>query len=182
VPTAAGWTSTTSGSPTPASAKTTTGPRPGGANHCDFTFINTFLDQDFVNRHRLFVAGRRLNSQKMVWEFYVKSRRLADYRQMILDSLYHPPHITVGPETAPDKDLFLIHHFEGKPLVAEYIPAVLLGMEYLWGHAVHLDTSEPIFVAEAAAQTSRESPAPSGITWRRVRYTMKARRLSKSNL
>ena len=48
---------------------------------CDFTFINTFVDQDFVNRYRLFVAGKRLNKERMVWEYYVKSRRAADYRR-----------------------------------------------------------------------------------------------------
>ena len=151
-------------------------------SHCDFTFINRFLDQDFISQHRLFVAGRRLNPQKMVWEYYVKSRRAADYRQMILDSLYHPPHVTVAAETEPDKDLILIHHFEGKPLVTDYIPAVLLGLEYLWGHPVQIETSEPIFVAEGPPKAAQESPAPSGVTWRRVRYTMKERRMSKKTL
>ena len=30
-------------------------------NFSDFMFINTFVDQDFIDRHRLFVVGRRLN-------------------------------------------------------------------------------------------------------------------------
>ena len=150
------------------------------ANHCDFTFINAFLDQDFINRHRLFVAGKRLNKQKMAWEYYVKSRRAADYRQMILDGLYHPPHVTVAPETAADNALVLIHHFEGKPLVSEYISAVLLGIEYLWGHPVHLETSEPVFAADGPSPASDDGPSVSGVTWRRVRYTMKDRRLNKA--
>ena len=152
------------------------------ANHCDFTFVNTFLDQDFINRNRLFVAGKRLNKQKMVWEYYVKSRRVADYRKMILDGLYHPPHVTVATETAADNALVLIHHFEGKPLVSEYISAVLLGIEYLWGHPVHLETSEPVFAADGPSPTSDDGPRASGVTWRRVRYTMKDRHLKKAIL
>lgn len=34
-------------------------------NYCDSTFINTFLEQDFVTRNRLFVAGKRLNKPKL---------------------------------------------------------------------------------------------------------------------
>jgi stage V sporulation protein R len=40
----------------------------------DFLFINTYIDQDFIDRHRLFVAGKRLDKQRMVWQWYVKSR------------------------------------------------------------------------------------------------------------
>jgi len=35
---------------------------------CDFTFINTYIGQEFVNRHNLFVSGKRLNLQRMTWE------------------------------------------------------------------------------------------------------------------
>ena len=34
----------------------------------DFLFVNTFLEQDFVDRHRLFVADRELDEQRMVWQ------------------------------------------------------------------------------------------------------------------
>ena len=35
----------------------------------DFLFINKFLEQDFVDRHRLFVAGKHLDEQRMVWQW-----------------------------------------------------------------------------------------------------------------
>ncbi|MBA4395596.1 MAG: SpoVR family protein, partial [Desulfobacca sp.] len=49
-------------------------------NFSDFTFLNTFLDQDFMDRHKLFVAGRRLNEAKGVWEYYIKSKKVAHYK------------------------------------------------------------------------------------------------------
>ena len=60
-------------------------------NYNDFMFINTFVDQDFVNQYKLFVAGRRLNQNRGVWEYFVKSRSAEKYRRMLLDTLYHPP-------------------------------------------------------------------------------------------
>ena len=35
-------------------------------NYSDFTFINQFVDQDFITRNNLFVAGKRLNEARMV--------------------------------------------------------------------------------------------------------------------
>jgi hypothetical protein len=42
---------------------------------------------------------KRLNKTKMVWEYYVKSRKLEDYRQMIENLLYHPPHVEIVEKT-----------------------------------------------------------------------------------
>ena len=60
-------------------------------NFSDFTFIHSYVDQDFISANKLFVAGKRLNQKKMVWEYYVKSRSAEDYRKMLMDSLYPPP-------------------------------------------------------------------------------------------
>ena len=111
-------------------------------NYCDFTFINTFVDQNFVDRHNLFVAGRRLNRRKKVWEYFVKSRKEKDYRQMLFDSLYHPPYIEIDQEKGDDNTLYFDHHFEGKPLVKDFIANTMIGIEYLWGGPVKLETSE----------------------------------------
>ncbi|RJQ76702.1 MAG: SpoVR family protein [Desulfobacteraceae bacterium] len=152
-------------------------------NMCDFTFINQFIDQDFVSRHKLFVAGRRLNESRMVWEYYVKSRKAQDYRQMLLDSLYHPPKITLDLEKGRQADsLYLLHHFEGKPLVKEYITNTLIGMEYLWGGPVELETHEVMPKARTdrpRAQSAGDKGADAKIQWQRVVYTMKGRKLSR---
>jgi stage V sporulation protein R len=154
----------------------------------DFLFISTFVDQDFINQYKLFVAGRRLNQARGVWEYYIKSRSAEDYRQMLIDGLYHPPHISVDEEKSKNGELYLTHHFEGKPLVQEYISNTMLGIEYLWGAPVHLETS---VVSAASSQRDlmatipgfpmprQEEPQKQEIKWQRVKYTMKDRKLSK---
>lgn len=151
---------------------------------CDFTFINCFVDQDFVLANQLFVAGKRLNQDKMVWEYYVKSRKADDYRSMVLDSLYHPPHIAIDPEKTNDTSLYLKHHFEGKPLVQEFINNTLLGVEYLWGGRVQLETNEvvsstpslPQFFHGHAQEIDDKKPE---LKWQKVLYTMEKRTLTK---
>ena len=159
-------------------------------HYCDFMFINQFIDQEFVDRHRLFVAGKRLNRQRMTWEYYVKSRDADRYREMVIGSLYHPPHVTVDTERNEDGRLFLVHHFEGKPLVRDYIANTLLGVEYLWGRPVCLETSELVPIdtkdesqtAPAGHGRLPETPRTPAGEWRRVRYTMEERQLSREIL
>jgi stage V sporulation protein R len=157
-------------------------------NFCDFMFVNTFLSQDFINQNKLFVAGRRLNKDKMVWEYYIRSRNVEDYRQMILDTLYHPPHIEIQSEKSTNRHLYLVHHFEGKPLVTEFISNTMLGIEYLWGAPVQLETNEIVQITPSRTQPAIPWPSrimPEAeeekpeIKWRRVLYTMENRKLSK---
>jgi stage V sporulation protein R len=159
-------------------------------NFSDFTFLQNFVDQEFVNANNLFVAGKRLNQQKMVWEYYVKSRSADDYREMLMASLYHPPHIEVDLEKTRDNALYLSHHFEGKPLLADYIPNTMLGIEYLWGGPVQLETMEVVTAPQVQRMPAMpgltaatgDPPKPKEIKWRRVLYTMKDRKLSKNIL
>jgi stage V sporulation protein R len=146
-------------------------------NFCDFTFINAFVDQDFITRNELFVVGKRLNKKKMVWEYYVKSRKADDYRRMLFEALYHPPHITIDADQSKDRALYLVHHFEGKPLVKDYIANTMLGIEYLWGGPVQLETSEVVSVGIEGDTTRQEETRKTEIKWERVLYTMKDRKL-----
>jgi len=147
-------------------------------NFSDFNFLQTFVDQDFVNVNKLFVVDRRLNPARMVWEYYVRSRRVEDYRQMLLEHLYHPPHVTVDTARTTEDRLCLVHHFEGKPLVREYIANTMLGIEYLWGGSVQLETSE-VKGAPAQARAVNATAAGTDVEWERVRYTMKNRELTR---
>ncbi len=159
-------------------------------NFSDFTFIHRFVDQDFVTANKLFVAGKRLNAKKMVWEYYVKSRSADDYRQMLMASLYHPPRIEVDLQKTEQNSLYLIHRFEGKPLLTEYIPNTMLGVEYLWGGPVQLETSEVVSaprppgtaVAPGTSGPVADSATAPEIKWQRVLYTMQERKLSKKVL
>ena len=161
-------------------------------NFSDFMFINSFIEQEFVDRHQLFVTGKRLNNRKGVWEYYVKSRDSGSYKEMLMNSLYHPPYVTIDESQMKDDELYLNHQFEGKPLVKEFIPNTLLGIEYLWGGPVKLETTElhedgsasdpsnrpgfyPPFIKEK--QTQKKDPV-----FKRILYTMKKGKLSKRAL
>jgi stage V sporulation protein R len=158
-------------------------------NYSDFSFINSFVDQDFMTLNKLFVAGRRLDEERMVWEYYVKSRKVRDYRSMLMDMLYHPPYIEIPPEKQIGNTLYLNHRFEEKPLVAEFIANTLMGIEYLWGGPVQLETSEVISVSpptpitDAAGKKPKpDAPREPEIKWQRIIYTMEKRKLSKKTL
>jgi len=153
-------------------------------NLCDFTFISHFIDQDFIDQYKLFVAGKRMNQTKMVWEYYVKSRDKEAYKSMLLDSLYHPPSIEIDQRNS-GRTLYLNHRFEEKPLVKEFIHNTLLGIEYFWGNPVQLETSEAIVKPSSQRPIhsllshSFEEPEEPEITWQRVLYTMYDKKMTK---
>ena len=151
-------------------------------NLCDYLFLKNHLDQDFLDFHKLFVAGKRLDQQRKVWQYYVKSRKVEEYRQMMLGSLYHPPLITVDQTKGIEGSLYLNHAFEGKQLVREYIANTLMGIEYLWGGPVHLETSEAEFASAPSYGARQEVPEEEEITWQRVLYSMNGKVLSKKIL
>jgi len=156
-------------------------------NMNDFLFVNTFLEQDFVNLNKLFVADKVLDEQRMVWQWYVKSRQAEDYKQMVKDSLYHPPYITIDLDKTEADNLCLDHTFEEKPLVREFINNTMLGLEFLWGGKVTLETTEVKSIKKPDQQpvlpgmgpTADEDEARTKVEWQRVRYTMKDRKISK---
>ena len=159
-------------------------------NFCDSMLIDTFVDQDFVTKNKLFVTGKKLNPEKMVWEYYVKSRKAQDYRRMLRNSLYHPPYIEVDPEKSVDNNLYLVHHFEEKPLVKDFIANTMMGIEYLWGGPVQLETDEVVPTPQSQGQdvffghagpSQTEDQVPE-VKWERVLYTMQDRKLSSKKL
>ena len=107
-------------------------------NFIDFTFINTFIDQDFIAKHKLFVTGKYIDQSSMKWKYYIKSKKADDYKQMIIDTLYHPPQIFVDKTATKGGVLYLNHKFENKPLKIDYIENTMIGIEYLWGGPIHL--------------------------------------------
>ncbi len=148
-------------------------------NFCDSMFVNTFIDQEFIDLHKLFVVDKRLNKERMTWEYYVKSKKAKHYKQMIADSLYHPPAIKLNVDE--DNTLILNHLFEGKPLYRDYIEGTLLGLEFLWGAKVTLYTHE----AELKKKETRQGPPVTQegiddrIIWKRFRYSMKDRKMTR---
>lgn len=151
-------------------------------NLSDYLFLKNYLDQDFVDRHKLFVAGKRLDQQRMVWQYYVKSRKAEEYLQMMQDSLYHPPVIKVDQTKGSQGSLYLAHKFEGKQLVQEYIANTMVGIEYLWGGPVQLETSEAQLLPPPATPTKTDQAPEGEIAWQRVVYSMNDKVLSKKKL
>jgi stage V sporulation protein R len=158
-------------------------------NYTDFTFVQAFIDQEFVDRHRLFVAGKRLNRKKNVWQYYVKSRSADRYREMVTEQLYHPPRITIEKPQDGNGCLYLKHHLEGKPLVSGYIANCLMGIGFLWGGPVKLETWEVaaqpqrttgVYTPGAISPSMEDAAATPA--WQRVLYTMQNRQLKRQIL
>jgi stage V sporulation protein R len=109
---------------------------------------------------------------------------------MVLDTLYHPPWIEIDREKSKNSALYLVHRFEGKALVKEFISNTMLGIEYLWGAPVKLETSEVVQAEPSQARLPipgltmplEDDRQAQEIKWQRVRYTMKDRKLSKENV
>ncbi len=116
----------------------------------DRRFIREFLDQDYMDKEKLWVIGQKYNPEKNVIEYYRKSRNAEDFRDMLKNYMYHRPEIKYDVEDLSwefgsdcAKTLMLDHVFEGKPLKQEYIYRTLLGIECLWGAPVVLETTVP---------------------------------------
>jgi len=154
----------------------------------DFLFVSNFVEQDFVDRNGLFVADRVLDEKRMVWRWFVKSRDAGAYKQMVLDGLYHPPLVTVDTAATGADGLCLQHAFEGKPLVRDFVQNTMLGLEFLWGDKVQLETTEVKTIRKPDQKQPTlpglaptvEAPGEAEIEWQRIRYTMKDRKLSRS--
>jgi len=145
---------------------------------CDAMFINTFIDQEFVDLNKLFVADKRLNKQRMTWEYFVKSRKAEHYKKMVSDSLYHPPSIKI--DVDENNALVINHIFEEKPLYRDYIAGTLMGIEFLWGDRVTLFTHEPEAEKKSATASDTVSREKSSeIKWQRIKYTMKDRKITR---
>jgi stage V sporulation protein R len=142
----------------------------------DFNLIHLFVDQDFINEYNLFVVGKRFNSDNGMFEYYVKSRKAEDYKQMLIDSLYHPPYIRVKPDKTGEKSLYLHHQFEEKQLVKQFIPDVLIGLEFLWGGQVQLETSDIIRVKDEL------HPGRVKLQERRVLYNCNEKKITRIEL
>lgn len=114
-------------------------------NFDDLSLVNFLSEddfQDFVDKHKLFIAGKRINLKNETIETYVKSKNGKDYRKVFNKKLYHPPHVLISEEKAKEGELYLDHVFEGRALVKKYITEVLVGLAYLAGTKVKLETTE----------------------------------------
>ncbi|MFN3270106.1 MAG: SpoVR family protein, partial [Candidatus Kapaibacteriota bacterium] len=87
----------------------------------------------------------------------------------------HPPYITVDLDKTSEKLLYLVHNFEGKQLIKEFVPDVLVGIEFLWGGEVNLETTE--IIADRPA-TPQEKPK---YRYQKVLWVCKDRKVTRRN-
>ena len=161
-------------------------------NLCDFTFINNYIDQEFMDRHKLFVSGTRMNRERMSVEYYIKSRRAEDYKEMLVNTLYHPPKIQVDHEKSQKGELYMVHTFEGKPLKADFIENTMIGIEFLWGSVVRLETWEQVKSSaqhqvpgnfwDPVVSNAEEDHKNGEHVWKRFVYVMENRKLHKREI
>lgn len=142
-------------------------------NFSDFMLLNTFVTQEFVNLNDLFVVGQRINEQRGTIEYYIKSRKAEDYKSMLLEKLQHPPKILIDQQRTNEKNLYLVHEFEGKQLIKDYIQDTMIGIEFLWGDQVQLETTE---IYQIPPRSEDEKPQYEN---RRVLYTIKNKKIKK---
>jgi stage V sporulation protein R len=135
--------------------------------------LNTFITQEFVNLHDLFVVGQRINEERGTIEYYIKSRKAQDYKAMLLDKIQHPPKIFIDNKRTNEKNLYLVHQFEGKQLIKDYISDTMIGIEFLWGDQVQLETTE---IYQIPPRSEEEEPKFEN---RRVLYTMRNKKIKK---
>ena len=115
--------------------------------HFDDNLLLNFLSdddfQDFVDKYKFFVAGVRLS--RINWgkaDIYIRSKNGKEYRRMLNKRLYHPPYIVIDEKKGVNGALYLDHKYEGRTLFTKHIPAVLIGLEFLNGVCVALETTE----------------------------------------
>jgi len=145
----------------------------------DFMLVNTFVNQEFVDLHRLFVVGQRANQQRGTIEYYVKSRKAEDYKQMLIDNMYHPPYISVDTVKTDEKTLYLKHQFEGRQIYKPYIAETLLGIEYLWFG----DKSNGQVILETMDIIKRKGSDDSvSFEYKPIQYIMSNKKMSKRYL
>ncbi len=149
----------------------------------DFGLVNFLSDddfQDFVNIHKLFVVGSKIDPDRGTMVSYIKSRNGRDYRNMVLNSLYHPPYILIEENIAKGGELYLNHQFEGRSLFTRYIPVVLTGLQFLWGNRVKLETTE--FEYEEPGLFDGLTDEPIKYKKLRVVYTLEGDEITKETL
>src|SRR3989339_239398 len=133
--------------------------------------------EDLANKGKLWITDKVFNEERRSWIYYIKSKKGEDYRKMVIDGLYHPPHIEVGQKK--DGTLYIEHMFEGQPLHTPYIDGVLRGTEFLWGQPVALETTE--FEVDQNSVTKNQYDPTSPIKYKpiRVLYLMKNGKLAR---
>lgn len=107
--------------------------------HCDLTFLDEFLTEDFCREHKLFVFGQ--NRRKEVWE--IQSRQFEQIKQTMLFQLTNagtPIIEVVDGNYRNRRELLLVHRHDGIDLKIDWAKEVLVCLARIWQRPVFLET------------------------------------------
>jgi len=107
--------------------------------HCDLTFLDEFLTEDFCREHRLFVFAKERRRDAWV----ITSREFEQVKQTLLFQLTNAGTPIVEIVDANHKnrgELLLLHRHDGVDLKLDWAKEVLRALARLWGRPVRLET------------------------------------------
>ena len=107
--------------------------------HSDVTFLDTFLDEDFCRRNRLFTFA--FDQKRDAWT--VQSRDFRKVKEALLFQLTNlgGPMITVTDANYQNRgELVLTHQHEGLDLREDYARETLVSLQRIWRRPVHIDS------------------------------------------
>ena len=107
--------------------------------HNDITFIDSFLNEDFCRKHKMFSFAYNDNTG----DYEIASREFEAIKQQLLRSLtnHGRPFIYVKDGNYKNRgELYLQHEYQGVELKQDYARDVLANLQTLWGRPVHIET------------------------------------------
>ena len=107
--------------------------------HNDVTFIDEFLTEEFVEKHRLFTYAYNKQAQ----EYVIDKREFKAVKEKLLFSLsnFGQPYISVEDANRNNRgELYLVHRQEGHSLRLDHARATLENLFKIWQRPVHLQT------------------------------------------
>lgn len=108
---------------------------------CDVTFLRKYLTEGLVKRLDLYTYKLEEVNGELVWR--IQETDWEKVLDALLDSMtnFGVPVVTVEDGDYEHRgELYLKHHYDGKPLDVEYTTRALRNIAAIWGRPVHLET------------------------------------------
>ncbi|UCH89944.1 MAG: SpoVR family protein [Thermoplasmata archaeon] len=105
----------------------------------DVSFIRNYLTQDICDKCGLFLFEQDSNTGEMV----ITSTHVEDIKNSIIGELsnFGKPLIVVkGANYNDNRELYMLHKFDGRELDMDYAIDVMKALYKIWGRTIHLET------------------------------------------
>jgi stage V sporulation protein R len=127
----------------------------------DVSFLRKYLTKKLVRDLDMYTYKLEEIGGELVW--VVQDTDWRNVRDTMVDSMtnFGVPIIMVEDgDYARHRELYLKHHYDGKPLDTDYTSRTLKQIQFLWGRPVHLETvvdDEPVLVTYDGEAMSQQS-------------------------